>query len=60
MAEPERSRTALVGGIAFIVAGVAFLLERLDVWDLEVRMLAPALLIGVGLAILLGDRTKRP
>jgi hypothetical protein len=48
-----------VGGIVFIVAGVAFLLEQLDVWNLEFRTLAPALLIGVGLAILVGGRPRR-
>jgi hypothetical protein len=41
------------------VAGVAFLLEQLEVWDLEPGMLAPALLIGIGLAVLLGGRTSR-
>ena len=56
MAEPSRS--AIVAGIVFVVAGVAFLLEGLDVWELEMRMLAPAVLIGVGLAILLGGRSR--
>ncbi|MGH2634745.1 MAG: LiaI-LiaF-like domain-containing protein [Actinomycetota bacterium] len=59
MAEREPSRTALVAGIAFVVAGVAFLLERLEVWDLEPDMLAPAVLIGVGLAVVLGGRGGR-
>ncbi len=59
MAEREPSRTAVVAGICFVVAGVAFLLEQLDVWDLELKTLAPALLIGIGLAILLGGRRPR-
>ena len=59
MAEREPSRSALVGGIVFVVAGVAFLLEQLDVWNLEFRTLAPALLIGIGLAILVGGRPRR-
>jgi hypothetical protein len=59
VAEPAPSRTALVAGVAFVVAGVAFLLEQLDVWDLDLRTLAPAALIGVGLAILIGGRTGR-
>jgi hypothetical protein len=59
VADGDRSRSALVAGIVFIAAGVAFLLEGLDVWDLELRMLAPAALIGVGLAILLGGRGGR-
>lgn len=60
MADPQPSRTALVAGVLFIVAGVAFLLERLEVWDIELRTLGPALLIAVGLAVLLGGRTSRP
>jgi hypothetical protein len=60
VAEPETSRAAVVAGIGFIVAGLAFLLEGLDVWDLEISMLGPALLIGVGIAVLLGGRRRRP
>jgi hypothetical protein len=41
----------------FIVTGLAFLLERLDVWDLEIRTLAPALLIALGFVVLLGGRS---
>ena len=59
MPEGGSSRTALLAGIAFVVAGVAFLLERLEVWDLEPDMLLPAVLIGVGLAVLLGGRAGR-
>lgn len=59
MAEPATNRTALVAGIFFIGAGVAFLLERLDVWQLELRTLAPALLIALGLAVVLGGRSGR-
>lgn len=59
MADREPSRAAIVAGVVFIVAGIAFLLEQLDVWNLEAKTLAPALLIGVGLAILLGGRVGR-
>lgn len=58
MAERDTNRVALVAGIVFVVAGVAFLLEALDVWDLDLRTLAPAALIGVGLAILVGGRSR--
>lgn len=58
MAERDTNRVALVAGIAFVVAGVAFLLEALDVWDLDLRTIAPAALIGVGLAILVGGRSR--
>lgn len=59
MADQQPSRSALVFGIFFIVAGVVFLLERLDVWNVEIRTLAPLLLITLGLAVLLGGRTGR-
>jgi hypothetical protein len=55
--DPRPNRAALVAGVFFIVAGVAFLLERLDVWDLEIRTLAPALLIALGFVVLLGGRS---
>lgn len=59
MADRGVNRTALVAGIFFIVAGAAFLLERLDVWELEIRSLAPALLIALGFAVLLGGKGER-
>jgi hypothetical protein len=46
-------------GVFFVAAGVAFLLEGLDVWNLELRMLAPALLIALGVAVLAGGRAGR-
>ncbi len=54
MPEPGYNRAALVFGALFVVAGAAFLLERLDVWDLQLRHLAPALLIALGVAVLVG------
>lgn len=48
------NRTAVAWGIFFIVAGVAFLLDRLDVWTLRARYVLPLLLIVLGAAILLG------
>jgi hypothetical protein len=56
--EQGPNRAALVFGVLFVVAGTAFLLEQLDVWDLKLRHLAPALLITLGLAVLLGG-TRR-
>ena len=50
------NRTAFAFGILFVVAGVAFLLERLDVWNVELRSIAPVLLIAIGIAVLLGGR----
>ena len=50
------NQTAIVWGVFFIVAGIAFLLERLDVWTLRGRYILPILLIVLGAAILLGGR----
>ena len=41
-------------GIFFVVAGIAFLLDQLDVWTIHATYLLPALLIGLGVAMLLG------
>lgn len=54
------NRAGLVFGVFFILAGVAFLLGRLDVWDLRARYLLPTLLIALGAAILLGGRPSHP
>ncbi len=59
MDERRTNRAALVSGIVFIVIGVAFLLERLEVWDFEFRYVAPLLLIALGVAVLLGGRSTR-
>ncbi len=50
------NRTAVVWGVFFIVAGIAFLLDRLDVWTLRARYVLPLLLIVLGAAIVLGGR----
>jgi hypothetical protein len=42
VAEPHPNRAALLFGILFIVAGVAFLLERLGIWDFRLKYLAGA------------------
>jgi hypothetical protein len=59
VADRPSSRTAVAFGVFFVAAGVAFLLEGLEVWNLELRMLAPALLIALGFAVLVGGRTER-
>lgn len=58
MADPT-NRVSLVAGIFFLVAGGIFLLEHLGVLELELRVLAPLMLIAIGLAILLGGRGSR-
>jgi Domain of unknown function (DUF5668) len=50
------NRTAVVWGLFFIAAGIAFLLDRLDIWTLRARYVLPVLLIVLGAAILLGGR----
>jgi Domain of unknown function (DUF5668) len=55
-AKAPRSRSALAFGAFFVLAGVMFLADRLGIWDVRVRYLAPLLLIALGLAILLGGR----
>ena len=50
------NRSAVVWGLFFIAAGIAFLLDRLDVWTLRARYVVPVLLIVLGAAILLGGR----
>ena len=50
------NRSAIVWGLFFIAAGIAFLLDRLDVWTLRGRYVVPVLLIVLGAAILLGGR----
>ncbi len=52
------NRTAVAFGAFFVLAGVAFLLDRLGVWDLRSRYLLPVLLITLGVAILLGGRPR--
>lgn len=50
------NRASLVAGIFFLVAGTMFLLERLGLFELRLRVLAPLLLIAVGVAVLIGGR----
>jgi hypothetical protein len=53
------SRGALGGGIFFIIAGIAFLLDELDVVSLSAGYLIPALLIIFGAAIIIGSLYRR-
>jgi hypothetical protein len=45
--------------VFFAVAGLGFLLDRLDVWSIRPRYVLPALLIALGVAVLLGGRRGR-
>jgi hypothetical protein len=56
----EVDRVALAFGVGFVVLGVLFLLDRLDIWELKASYVLPVLLIALGVAILLGGRWRRP
>ena len=60
MADRDVDRVALAFGIAFVVAGVLFLLDRLDVWELRVSYVLPIFLIALGVGLLVGGRSKEP
>ena len=56
-------RLSLVVGVLFVLAGVVFLLDALEVWELRVDYLVPLGLIVVGLVVLASGwplRTRRP
>jgi Domain of unknown function (DUF5668) len=64
---PDRPRGAdrlsLVAGVLFVLAGVLFLLDALEVWRLRVDYLVPLGLIVLGLAVLASGwplRARRP
>ncbi len=48
------NRGALTAGVFFIVVGIAFLLDELDVWELTPSIIWPSLLVVLGAAVLLG------
>lgn len=48
--------TSLIAGLLFVVLGGLFLYDRAGSFDLQVRWVWPALLIGLGLAFLASSR----
>jgi hypothetical protein len=49
---PRRvDRLSLVVGVLFVLAGVLFLLDALDVWRLRIDYLVPLALIVLGLVV---------
>ncbi len=51
--EPRRvDRLSLVVGILFVLVGIVFLLDALEVWRLRVDYLVPLALIVLGLVVL--------
>ena len=56
-------RLSLVVGVLFVLAGVLFLLDALDVWKLRIDYLVPLGLIVLGLGVLASAwplRDRRP
>ena len=50
---PRRvDRLSLVVGVLFVLAGVLFLLDALDVWRLRIDYLVPLALVVLGLVVL--------
>ena len=45
-------RLSLVVGVLFVLAGIVFLLDALEVWELRLNYLVPLALIVLGLAVL--------
>jgi hypothetical protein len=59
MSERGYDRGALLGGLLFIVTGLAFVLDRLDVWTVPSSYIWPLVLIFLGAAVLLGGRPSK-
>jgi hypothetical protein len=60
VADRRIDRTAVVFGAFFVLVGVAYLLDRLDVWTVRSKYLPPVVLIALGVAVLLGIRRSPP
>lgn len=54
-----KDRRGLVAGIVFVVIGVAFLLQELDVLQLRLTYVAPVAVIGAGVWILATAARRR-
>jgi amino acid permease len=48
------NRTSLIAGFVFIVLGVLFLLDQLDVLRLRASYVLPVIVIVIGLVVLMG------
>lgn len=52
----------LFAGIVYLIVGIAFVLEALDVWDLtfgDLRYLGPLALVLAGVAVIIGAMARR-
>ena len=50
---------SLIAGMVFIILGVLFLLDNLGVFEVSFAVVWPIVLIGIGLALLLGGLGRR-
>ncbi|HBY45528.1 MAG TPA: hypothetical protein DEU95_06065 [Chloroflexi bacterium] len=57
MGDKTLNITAVVLGLLFVVIGVLFLLNEYDLIKVDGYYILPLLVIGVGVAILLGSRS---
>lgn len=51
--------SGVVAGLLFIALGAGLLLQHLDVWDLDLEVVLPALLVGVGVLTVIGALLRR-
>lgn len=56
------NRTALIAGLLYVVIGIIFLLDSLDIVEVRAAVVLPLLIIGLGVAVLWGGlfRESRP
>jgi hypothetical protein len=59
MSDERFSMSAVVFGLVFLVLGGLFMLDALEVIDLDPVYILPALLIGLGIGVIAGSR-RRP
>ncbi len=58
MRRHELDATALIAGVLFLGLGALFLADRISSFDVEARWVWPALLIGLGAALLAAGRSS--
>jgi hypothetical protein len=49
---PRLDSTGIVAGLIFIAIGGAVMLDRLDIWTVDMKLVWPAVLIALGLVVL--------
>jgi membrane protein DedA with SNARE-associated domain len=55
----EYHRGSVIWGLIFIVLGVLFLLDQLDVFDLQAAYIFPVVLIVIGVTFLISGAASR-